>query len=138
MRSYWEENWGWIITVSIMIMMLFVMLMVIVFSSPVVTIDLVNANGDLSGGPQAFEFKVEEKEMASFTSVRVIGSSLNVEVIKFPSGKLVDKIDIVSLLRNGDLVTSEFFAKTSSQEETLNICIKHLDGKVNKVSVNIK
>lgn len=138
MRSFWEENCGWIIPVSAMVLFVIIMSIVIVFSSPVVTINLVNANGDLSGGPQAFEFKVREKEMASFTSVRVISSRLNVEVIEFPSGKLVDKIDIAGLLRNGDLVTSEFFAKTSSQEEALNIYIKHLDGKVNRVSVNIK
>jgi len=138
MNSYWDENYWWIIFILVVIIILIAVTIAVIFSSPVIKVSLVNANSDLSGGPQAFEFKVKGKEMAPFTQVRVIGKSLEIEVIEFSSQRVVDKVDIESLIKDGDVIGSEHFAKTSSQEEELNIYIEHLDGKVNKVSVNIK
>ena len=118
-----------------LILSLIVMWTVIFFSSPVITINLVTANSDLSRGPEAWEFKVDGKEFPPFATRRFITTDLTVQVIEFSSRRVVDEIDISSLVKTGDSITSAWIP-SSAQGDILYILIKHADGSVRLVSVN--
>ena len=101
-----------------------------------VNVNLVNANSDLAGGEQAWEFKVNDKEIPSGSSIKVWGK-FEIKVIEFASQKIVDKLDIASLIKKGDLIAYAYYGSASSQGESLYIHIQHNDGTLREVKVNI-
>jgi len=101
-----------------------------------VNVNLVNANSDLAGGEQAWEFKVNDKEIPSGSSIKVWGK-FEIKVIEFASQKIVDKLDIASLIKKGDLIAYAYYGSASSQGESLYIHIQHNDGTFREVKVNI-
>ncbi|MFZ3138111.1 MAG: hypothetical protein WA126_12075 [Thermodesulfovibrionales bacterium] len=101
-----------------------------------VNVNLVNANSDLAGGKQAWEFKVNDKEISAGSSIKV-WDRFEIKVIEFASQKTVDKLDIVSLIEEGDLIAYAYYGSASSQGESLYIHIQHNDGTFRGVSVNI-
>ena len=101
-----------------------------------VNVNLVNANSDLAGGKQAWEFRVDDKEIPSGSSIKVWGK-FEIKVIEFASQKIVDKLDIASLIKKGDLITYAYYGSASSQGESLYIHIQHENGTVREVKINI-
>lgn len=132
------ETKYWVFLVVIAFLVGAFLIFGVFFPSPVgkVEVNLVNANSDLAGGKQAWEFKVNGKEIPAGSTVKV-WSKFEIEVIEFASQKIVDKLDIASLIKKGDLIAYAYYGSASSQGESLYIHIQHKDGAIREVSVNI-
>jgi len=105
--------------------------------SPVVELNLVKANSYESGSPEGWEFKVNGKEFAEGTEVRLFKNKLLIQVIELPSEKLIDEMDVFDFIEDGDLVTWAYYGASSPQPESLNILIQHKDGHSREIKVNI-
>ena len=112
-------------------------LLVTILSPKVVEVNLVNANADLAGGKTAWQFKVKDRDVPAGESVRFFLNNFDIKVIEFKSQKVVDRLNIGSLIKNGDLVTYAYYGSGSSQGESLYIHIQHKDGTFREIKVNI-
>ena len=130
------KYWVWVVVLVFIIAMVFSL--GLFYPRPIghVNVNLVNANSDLAGGKQAWEFRVDDKEIPSGSSIKVWGK-FEIKVIEFASQKIVDKLDIASLIKKGDLITYAYYGSASSQGESLYIHIQHKDGTFREVKVNI-
>lgn len=128
-------NWVIVIMVVFIITIIFAF---IVFYPNIghVNVNLVNANSDLAGGKQAWEFMVNDEKIPSGNSIKVWGK-FKIKVIEFASQKVVDELDIASLIERGDLIAYAYYGPASSQGESLYIHIQHKDGTTREVKVNI-
>src|SRR4030042_1562135 len=103
MRYEWDL--GDTLLVILALIIFFLLMWVFFFGlCDIVEVDLVNANADLAGGDQAWEFEVMSRKVPSGEEVRVYGRFV-IKVIEFKSQEVVDKLDIESLIEEGDLIT---------------------------------
>jgi len=87
-------------------------------------------------GKHAWEFLIDNKEISAGTKVNVF-KDFPISIKDFYSRKIIDKVNIGSLIRQGDVITYRYFSARDGENEKIFIEIQHKDNTFTWVSLNI-
>ncbi len=126
---------GWVIFWVILMIVIACSFMATLPKARNVEVNLVNVIGDQL---PYYEFKVDGREIQSGQKVKVFRDFV-IEVFKVETDKktLIDKVNIGSLLNEGDKVSAAYYGEASMRGEAVCIYIEHADGSSREVSIDI-
>jgi len=104
-----------------------------------VEVNLGRVNSDLAAGPHSWDFKVNGKKVSP--GPLWVWGKFEIEVVEVDSQKTADRLDIKSLISEGDLITYAYYPQAPGQKEALFIiCVKNFKSSnesVRMIPVNI-
>ena len=118
-------------------------LFIVASTLPKITVDTRLVTTVSDDDKHAWEYMINGQEVPVGTKLKLdelrgrVMDNFEISLKDFYSRKIVDRVNISSLLKDGDIITYHYFSPKSEWGEKIFVEIQHKDGTIRWVSLNI-